>query len=192
MRFVNIEFETSFGSASQFFQSDMPEIVISGHSNVGKSSLVNRLCSRKNLARISSEPGKTATVNFYLDEDFRLVDLPGYGYAKVSKAEKNRWKNLVGSYFSGERNVRLVLQLIDVRHAPSKDDLDMINFFIDSAYPFIIVFTKSDKLSNSQLNERISAFKKEIPCFEDITSVITSSKNGNGFNELKEIIESVL
>lgn len=192
MKFINASFETSFGSASQLTESDIPEIVVSGRSNVGKSSLINRLCSRKNLARTSASPGKTATINFFLDEGFRIVDLPGYGYAKVSKTEKNRWNTLISSYFSGDRDIRLVLQLVDIRHAPSVDDINMINFFIDYSFPFIVVFTKSDKLSKRQCEERMEKFKDEIPCFSDITHIITSSEKGEGFDSLKEIIESVL
>jgi len=130
MKFINASFETSFGSASQLTESDIPEIVVSGRSNVGKSSLINRLCSRKNLARTSASPGKTATINFFLDEGFRIVDLPGYGYAKVSKTEKNRWNTLISSYFSGDRDIRLVLQLVDIRHAPSVDDINLITLFL--------------------------------------------------------------
>ena len=116
MNFNDVSFEYAAGTVRQLPKSDMPEVVFSGHSNVGKSSLINKLVQRKALARVSAQPGKTATVNFYRLQEFRMVDLPGYGYAKVSKAEKQRWASLVEGYFSNERNISLIIQIIDIRH----------------------------------------------------------------------------
>jgi GTPase_YsxC: ribosome biogenesis GTP-binding protein YsxC len=128
MNFNEVAFEFAAGRVDQLPESDMPEIVFSGHSNVGKSSLINKLVQRKALARVSAQPGKTATINFYKLKEFRMVDLPGYGYAKVSKAEKDRWAKLVEGYFAQDRQRPLVIQILDLRHPPTDDDLHMIDF----------------------------------------------------------------
>jgi len=192
MNFNKTTFESAFGLSSQLPESDLPEIVVSGRSNVGKSSLINRLLSRKNLARVSATPGKTATINFFSDGSARIVDLPGYGYAKVSRSEKERWNRLIGGYLGADRDIRLVVQLIDIRHAPSADDLNMLNYLIDDQFPMIVVFTKADKLSARQRAERMAAFALEIPCFEDIVSVVVSSETGEGFEQLRGLIEEAL
>lgn len=188
MNFHNVEFERSFGTSEQLLESDMPEIVFSGRSNVGKSSMINKLFNRKNLARVSSMPGKTTTINFFRLEDLRFADLPGYGYAQRSKAEKRRWAELIESYFSSGRDIVLIFQLIDARHAPSADDLHMIDFMIENELPFVIIFTKTDKLSKRELQSRMDAFANEIPDFEQITAVPFSSVTGAGVEEIREII----
>ena len=186
------EFVTSYADYKQMPASDRIEIAFSGRSNVGKSSLINKIFNRKNLARVSSMPGKTATINFYSLENIYIVDLPGYGYANVSKSEKKKWGDLIGSYLSdAERELALVFQLIDMRHAPSKDDLQMLDFLIDSEIPFVIVFTKADKLKPTQRKQRMESFKTEIPCFEDITYVEFSAMTGEGVEQIREIIEDV-
>ena len=192
MNFNKTTFESAFGLSSQLPESDLPEIVVSGRSNVGKSSLINRLLSRRNLARVSATPGKTATINFFSAGSARIVDLPGYGYAKVSRSEKERWNRLIGGYLGADRDIRLVVQLIDIRHAPSADDLKMLNYLIDDQFPMIVVFTKADKLSARQRAERMAAFAGEIPCFEDIVSVVVSSETGEGFEQLRGLIEEAL
>lgn len=156
MNLNKAEFEAAFGTSSQLPFSDLPEIAFAGRSNVGKSSLLNRLFNRKALARVSSVPGKTATINFYKVDDARFVDLPGYGYAKVSKSEKIRWAEMLEGYFKTGRNIRLVVQLIDMRHKPSADDLMMIDFLRSTGYPFAIVMTKSDKLNKNAVCRKIS------------------------------------
>ena len=192
MNYNKAEFTVSYGTFDQIPPSDRPEIAFSGRSNVGKSSLINKLLNRKKLARVSSVPGKTATINFYSCENVYFVDLPGYGYANVSKAEKRKWKSLIGGYLDdGSRQLDLVIQLIDMRHAPSKDDLSMINYFIDAEIPFIIVFTKADKLKKSAREERMRAFTTEIPCFEDITSIEFSAVTGEGVEELRELLDEL-
>ncbi len=192
MDFNKAVFEASFGLASQLPPSDLPEIAVSGRSNVGKSSLINRLFARKSLARVSATPGKTATINFFTDGSARIADLPGYGYAKVAKTEKERWKGLIGGYLGAERDLRLVVQLIDIRHAPSRDDINMINYLIEDELPMILVFTKADKLSARQRAERMEGFAFEIPRFEDMVSLTVSAETGEGFDELREIISEVL
>lgn len=191
MNFNQVVFEASFGTFSQLPQSDLPEIVFSGRSNVGKSSLINAIFNRKGLARVSSMPGKTTTINFFKMKKVRFVDLPGYGYAKVAKTEKNRWSELIGGYFEDDRDIALVMQLIDVRHSPSKEDMTMINFLIESELPFIIILTKVDKLSKKQLEERISAFKNEIPYADQITMIPFSSTNFIGIEDVRNVIKEV-
>lgn len=190
MNFQKAEFLTSFGRLSQMPKSDRPEICFSGRSNVGKSTLINKVLGRKSIARVSSVPGKTVTINFFSLEDIYLVDLPGYGYAKVSKGEKRGWSSLIGGYLAdGRRQLALVIQLIDIRHAPSKDDLQMIDYLIEGEYPFIIVLTKADKLNKREREERLAAFEQEIPYFEDITVVPFSAVTGEGVDEVRAIIE---
>ena len=192
MNINKAEFVTSYANFKQIPPSDRIEIAFSGRSNVGKSSLINKIFNRKNLARVSSMPGKTVTINFYSLEDIYIVDLPGYGYANVSKSEKKKWGDLIGGYLGdGERDLALVFQLIDMRHAPSKDDLQMLDFLIDSEIPFVIVFTKADKLKPTQRKQRMESFKTEIPCFEDITYVEFSAMTGEGVERIREIIEDV-
>ena len=128
MNFQNVEFELAAGRKDQLPKGLLPEIVFSGKSNVGKSSLINKLVSRKALARVSATPGKTATINFYRLTECRFVDLPGYGYAKVSQSERARWASLVEGYFAQERPVAMVVQLVDMRHKPTADDLQMVDF----------------------------------------------------------------
>lgn len=192
MNFNKAEFYTSFGKLSQMPKSDRLEIAFSGRSNVGKSSLINKIFNRKSLAKVSSVPGKTVTINFFTLENIYIVDLPGYGYAKVSKSEKKGWGDLIGGYLENpERDLELVFQLVDMRHAPTKDDIQMINFLIDSEIPFVIVFTKADKLEKTAREERMKAFAEEIPCFEDITCVPFSTVTGEGVEKIREIIEEI-
>ena len=190
--FQSAKFETAFGLSAQIEPCDCPEFVFCGRSNVGKSSLLNRLFGRKALARVSAVPGKTATINFYRAGDARFVDLPGYGYAKVAKAEKRRWDELIGGYFSQERDVAIVFLLVDIRHAPSADDLTMAQFLIDAEMPFIVILTKSDKLSRTAKAARLSAFREELPCGEDLTLLPCSSETGEGIDELRAILEDAL
>lgn len=191
--FDKATFETSYGWLSQFNDSDdFMEIAFAGRSNVGKSSIINKILNRKSLAKVSSTPGKTVTINFYkLADDVRIVDLPGYGYAKVSKNEKRAWSDLIGGYYQLERNLVLTILLIDSRHSPMQKDLEMIEFLIDSENPFVIALTKVDKLSKTAFVNRMESFKKEIPYFEDITVVPTSSNTGEGIENIREIIEDV-
>ena len=193
MNYNKVEFEAAFGTLKQIPQSDLPEIVFAGRSNVGKSSMLNRLFNRKNLARVSSMPGKTITINFFKVEDVRIVDLPGYGYAKVAKGEKRRWAEMMEGYFQSPRNIKLVVQLVDMRHKPSEDDYIMMRFLQDAGLPFIVAATKSDKLNKTQYNERKNALREELAEFGDnITILPFSSEKGEGAEELKKIIESVL
>lgn len=192
MNFQKADFIASYGISSQLPESDRVEFVFSGRSNVGKSSLINRLCSRKNLARVSSTPGKTATINFYSVDDLYFVDLPGYGYAKVSNADRDRWDKLINSYFEENRNNELLIQLLDCRHDPSADDVQMLQFLHYHRIPFVIVLTKADKLKKSQIAETQSRFERIGLQYGSQKVFLTSSEKGTGMEELKQYLESVL
>lgn len=192
MNFHNVQFEASYGLLNQLPPSDLPEIAFCGRSNVGKSSMINKIFNRKALARVSSMPGKTITINFFRLEDVRFADLPGYGYAKVAKTEKARWAKLMEGYFTSERNLQLVLLLLDMRHPPSQDDLVMLNFLRESGYPFTIVLTKADKLNKTKQNARLMAFQEELPDARELHLTPFSSKTGLGVTELHAIFEQVV
>ncbi len=191
INYNNAKFFASYGKFEQIPPPERVEIAFSGRSNVGKSSLINKIFNRKSLARVSAVPGKTATINFYELENIYIVDLPGYGYAKVAKSEKQRWNKLIGGYLAADRDLALVFQLIDFRHPPTADDVSMINYLIDGEFPFVVVLTKADKLSNNQRAERLEGFKTELPCFEDITVVQFSAETGEGGEELRSVNEVV-
>lgn len=191
MNYNNAKFHISYRKFEQIPPCDRAEIAFSGRSNVGKSSLINKVFNRKNLARVSATPGKTATINFYELENIYIVDLPGYGYAKVSKAEKQSWNRLIGGYLSSERELSLVFQLIDFRHSPTTDDVSMVNYLIDCGFPFVVVLTKADKLSKKQREERRRALLTELPCAEDITIIEFSAETGEGVDNIRAIIEEI-
>lgn len=189
MNYNKAEFHSCYGLYKQIPASDRTEIVFAGRSNVGKSTLINKIFNRKSLARVSSVPGKTATINFYRLEDVFFVDLPGYGYAKVAKTEKERWAGLIEGYLNADRNIELVFLLIDMRHAPSADDIHMINFLIDAELPFVIILTKADKLNKTSRAKMMAEFAETIPCFEDIHVIPFSSQTFEGVEEVRQIIE---
>lgn len=170
MDFQNAFFETAAGTSASLPACGLPEIVFSGRSNVGKSSMINKILNRKSLARTSSSPGKTATVNFYNIGFCRFADLPGYGYAKVSQAEKARWAELVEAYFAAGRDLRLVIQITDMRRAPTPDDMAMIAFLRSSGTPFLMAASKCDKLNTTQRR--------------DLTELYTALAEKNGFSFL--------
>ena len=185
---LNVEFTYSAGLSSQLRPDDRPDVVFSGRSNVGKSSLINKLCNRKALARVSSKPGKTATINFFDAGTFNLVDLPGYGYAKVSKVEKLRWAELVEGYFAAGRNIALVVQIIDMRYKPTADDMNMIRFLYDSGLPFIVVMTKSDKLNKSEYAAQLEAISKQLAEFDNVGLYPFSALSGDGAEAIEAAI----
>ena len=188
MNIQNTEFVISAAKKSDFPRDHLPQVVFAGRSNVGKSSMINKVFNRKQLARVSAVPGKTATINFFRLESVRFADLPGYGYAKVAKGEKERWAKLIDGYFRSGRNIGL---LVDIRHKPSQDDLQMIDFLIENEFPFVLILTKKDKLTKTQLAERLEALQTEIPCADQITMIPFSSEKGDGVEEVKSIIEEI-
>lgn len=191
MNFNNAKFLTSYGKFSQIPKSERTEIAFAGRSNVGKSSLINKIFNRKSLARVSATPGKTATINFFELENIYIVDLPGYGYARVSKTEKQRWSSLIEGYLQADRQLDLVLQLVDFRHPPTADDILMINFLIDSEIPFVVVLTKADKLKKTQRAERLEKLQSELPCADQIMVIPFSAETGEGVEDIRRIIEEI-
>ena len=190
MNFNNAQFEKSFGLLSQLGDSNLPEICFSGRSNVGKSSLINKVLGRKAIARVSSKPGKTVTINFYKVENVRLVDLPGYGYAKVAYSEKERWSDLMEGYFGSGRNIKRVFQLIDMRHPATDFDLSMLDYMSQMGIPYSVILTKADKLNKTETEKRLSLIKEELGDFADGCEIIPfSSQNGLGVEEVRRIIE---
>lgn len=188
MNFNNVNFEASYGTSKQLPVSDLPEIAFAGKSNVGKSSLINKFFNRKNLARVSSMPGKTTTVNFFKVGSLRIADLPGYGYAKRSGDEIRRWSDLMEGYFSMGRDIKLVVQLLDMRHAPTEDDNTMLGFLADSGYPFVCVLTKCDKLNKSERLARREAFSNNALLKGAKCVIEASAQTGEGIEELKKVI----
>ena len=193
MNYNNAIFEKSFGTAAQLEASDLPEICFCGRSNVGKSSLINRVLGRKSIARVSSKPGKTVTVNFYRVGDVRLVDLPGYGYAKVPFSEKSRWAELMEGYFRSGRNIKMAFQLIDMRHPATEFDISMLDFMSQVGIPYSVILTKSDKLNKTETENRLSLIREELGVFAENTEIIPfSAQNNNGAEKLRSVIENSL
>ena len=192
MNFSLAEFKAAYGTFKQLPPSDRMEIAFSGRSNVGKSSLINRIFGRRSLARVSATPGKTATINFYCLENIHFVDLPGYGYAKVARSEKERWSDLIGGYLADERrDLALVFQLIDMRHPPTKDDLQMLNYLVENEIPFVVVLTKADKLNKTERHNRLEALKNELPYYDELSVVPFSAVTDEGVAELRGIVEEL-
>ncbi len=188
MDFLSCSFWRSFGEASQLLPSDRDEIVLCGRSNVGKSTLINKLCNNNKLARVSSTPGKTSTINFFCLEGCYLVDLPGYGFSKRSNSDKERWGRLMESYFSSGRNIKLAVLLLDARRSPNNDDMDMIQYFNLFNIQYIVVLTKIDKLNVKEYKEQHSTIKEILEKKECLDIIPYSSMNNNSVIELRERI----
>ena len=192
MNYNKAEFERAFGISGQLPPSEVPEIAFAGRSNAGKSSLLNKLFNRKSLARVSSVPGKTITINFYDVDGYKFVDLPGYGYAKLSKSERDRFGELMEGYFQSGRNIKLVVQLVDMRHKPSQDDYGMIDFMQQMDIPFIVVCTKADKLKVKEFKRREKEIKEELSMVYENLIIPFSSQSGLGLDTVKMLIEKSL
>lgn len=174
----------------QFIHDSRGKTVFAGRSNVGKSSVINRLLNRKNFARVGSEPGKTVHINYFLvDDRLYLIDLPGYGYARVSEAEKLRWSGLMESFFSDEEMDAAVL-IVDARHIPTKDDKIMAEWMKSAGCPFAVVANKTDKVKKSMLEGCISAIREFLELSEDTPLIPFSAEKGDGREELKSFIEA--
>lgn len=183
------KFWRAYGTAAQLEPSTYPEVAFCGRSNVGKSSLLNKLMGRKQLAKTSSTPGKTATINFFQVEKAFFVDLPGYGYAKVPKSEKARWGELIEGYFAQDRRFALVCSLIDIRLPPQKLDLHMVGYLQERGLPFVCVLTKGDKLGTNARASQAAALREGFELPEDVPMLVTSAAKGDGIAELRKLIE---
>ncbi|MFR3972169.1 MAG: ribosome biogenesis GTP-binding protein YihA/YsxC [Subdoligranulum sp.] len=192
MNYNRSEFQASYGLSSQLPESDRPEFVFSGRSNVGKSSLINRLCNRKNLARVSATPGKTATINFYRVDTAYFVDLPGYGYAKVSNADRERWDELINSYFEADRALNVLVQLAGQPPCPSADDVQMMNTCTSTGFPLLWPLTKADKLKKSEMTAQLEEFRITCAPYDRKQVFLTSAEKGTGVEELRQYLDACL
>lgn len=191
MNYNNAVFEKAYATPEQLEASDLPEFCFCGRSNVGKSSLINRVLGRKSIARVSSKPGKTITINFYRVDGLRLVDLPGYGYAKVPFAEKSRWSELMEHYFRSGRDIRMVFQLIDMRHPATDFDISMLEFLRHMNIPYTVILTKSDKLNKTETEKRLSLIRQELGALADGIDIIPfSSLRGTDGEIIRQIVEN--
>lgn len=188
MNFNKAEFLISAASIKDFPGKRLPEIAFAGKSNVGKSSVINRLLNRKNFARVGDKPGKTIHVNYFtIDGRCYFVDLPGYGFAKVSQAEKERWGRLMESYFAANR-IDLGVLIVDYRHPPTNNDITMSRWFIDSGCPFVVVANKMDKLKKSELEPNLATIRNDLELPESTPVIPFSAEKGNGKDELIRLI----
>ena len=184
MNFNNVEFLISAASNRDFPGSRLPEIAFAGKSNVGKSSVINRILNRKNFARVGDKPGKTIHVNYFMvDKKAYFVDLPGYGYAKVSQSEKERWAKLMESYFAAGR-IDLGVLIVDSRHAPTNNDITMAKWFVDSQCPFVVVANKLDKLKKSEIEPNLAIIREDLELPENCVIIPFSAEKGIGKEEL--------
>ena len=187
------DLETVAVKPSQYPPENLKEIAFAGRSNVGKSSLLNLITNRKKLARVSGSPGKTRTINFYIiNDEFRVVDLPGYGYAKVSKTMSEGWGDMMETYLAGRPNLVKVIQLVDIRHAPSKQDVEMYNYLRHYGLDGIVVATKADKVSRNQLPKHIKEIRQTLKLSQEDKVIPVSALKKTGYEELLEVMEGLL
>ncbi len=185
--------ETVCGITSKFPENSLPEIALAGKSNVGKSSLINNMVCRKALARTSSEPGKTQTINYYrINKSFYLVDLPGYGYAKVSAETREKWGKMIERYLNTSSQLKAVIMLVDIRHAAGENDRIMYNWIVESGYEPVIVATKFDKLKKSEIAKAVKTVRSSLGLGENDVLIKFSAKTGAGREELSEYIENAI
>ena len=188
MNLQNVEFLISAASPKDFPKTRMPEIAFAGKSNVGKSSVINRLLQRKNMAKVGEKPGKTIHVNYFVIEKMcYFVDLPGYGFAKVSQAEKERWSRLMEDYFAAGR-IDLGVLIVDARHAPTNNDITMARWFLDSGCPFVVVANKLDKLKKSEIQPNLQTIREDLELPESCPVIPFSAEKGDGRDDLVKYI----
>jgi len=191
MKVHNVEMVISAVSPDQYPEDGLPEFALAGRSNVGKSSFINRMIGRKALARISSKPGKTQTLNFYkIEEQLFFVDVPGYGYAKVSKTEREAWGKMIERYFTGRQELKAVVQIIDLRHPPTADDRMMYDFFKHYNIPCIVIATKADKIPKGKWDKHKKIVKETLEMEKNDPLIVFSSETGLGFEEAWRTIEN--
>ncbi|WP_462412413.1 ribosome biogenesis GTP-binding protein YihA/YsxC [Neobacillus sp. Marseille-QA0830] len=193
MKVVSSDIVISAVKPEQYPATDLPEFALAGRSNVGKSSFINRMLNRKGLARISSKPGKTQTLNFYLiNEILHFVDVPGYGYAKVSKAERAAWGRMIETYFTTREQLRAVVMIVDLRHPPTEDDVMMYDFLKHYGIPCIVIATKADKIPKGKWQKHLKVTKETLQLEKDDHVVVFSSEIGEGKDQAWAIIESYM
>ncbi|KAB1440983.1 ribosome biogenesis GTP-binding protein YihA/YsxC [Candidatus Galacturonibacter soehngenii] len=189
----NVELETVCGITSKLPDNTLPEIAFAGKSNVGKSSLINTLMNRKSLARTSGQPGKTQTINFYnINKEFYLVDLPGYGYAKVSLEIKEKWGKMIERYLKNSKQLKIIFLLIDIRHEPSSNDKNMYEWILYNGYQPVIIATKLDKIKRSQVEKHIKMIRLGLNASKEAIIIPFSSETKQGRDEILELVESYL
>ena len=192
MNLHNVEFLISAARTSDFPKVRLPEIAFAGKSNVGKSSVINRILNRKNFARVGEKPGKTIHVNYFkVDNSCYFVDLPGYGYAQVSQSEKQRWGKLMEDYFASER-IDLGVMIVDCRHAPTNNDITMARWFIESGCNFVVVANKLDKVKKSQIEGNLKTIREDLELPENCPIIPFSAEKGDGKDELIRLINAVV
>ena len=193
MSLHNAEFIRSAASLEACPRDGLPQIAFAGRSNVGKSSVINRLLQRKNFARVGEAPGKTTHINFFrIDEQLYLVDLPGYGYAKVPKAEKERWAKLIESYFSAPDFITLGVLIVDARHKPTENDVTMARWFQETGQPYVVVANKLDKLKKSQIEPSLAQIRTTLALGDEVEIIPFSAEKGEGRERLLERILETL
>jgi GTP-binding protein len=187
------EFKGAFVDWHKLPETNIPEIALVGRSNVGKSSLINKILNRRNLAKSSSTPGKTRTINFYLiNQSFHLVDLPGYGYAKVSRTEQQKWGQIIEKYLKTRKQLRGVIQLLDIRHEPTENDGLMLEWLGHYDIPILIVATKADKISRGARQKHLQAINRKLNLESDFKPIIFSAHTGEGTDKLQAAIEEII
>ena len=193
MHVSNVTLETVCGITSRLPENDKLEIAFAGKSNVGKSSLINALMNRKSFARTSAQPGKTQTINFYnIDEKLYFVDLPGYGYAKVSMEIRAKWGKLIEKYLINSKKLRIIFLLVDIRHEPSQNDVDMYNWILNYGFNPIIIATKLDKIKRSQIQKNTNIIRKKLNAVENTPIIPFSALTKQGRDEIWEFIEDYM
>lgn len=193
MQIKDVGYEVTAVKPEQYPDRSWPEIALVGRSNVGKSSLINTLVNRKNLAKVGNTPGKTRVINFFrVNQDFFLVDLPGYGYAKVSKAEKAAWSDMIETYLNTREQLKAIIMLVDIRHAPTEDDRMMLDWLKFQGKPFLIVATKSDKLSRNQMNRQLQEIRQSLALGPDHPLIPFSAENKQGKDAVWSWVEEQL
>lgn len=193
MKVVSSEIVISAVKPEQYPETDLPEFALAGRSNVGKSSFINKMLNRKGLARISSKPGKTQTLNFYLiNEMLHFVDVPGYGYAKVSKTERAAWGKMIETYFTRREQLRAAVQIVDLRHPPSKDDIMMYEFLKHHEIPCIIIATKADKIPKGKWQKHLKVVRETLDVDKNDRMILFSSETGLGKDEAWSALQSFM